>query len=274
MTNAYADVATFKSAEYSDITANTEQERFRKLLENASRHIDRQTHRRFYCWEGIKYYDGLAGNLLVDDLLSISLLRLDEDADDTYEATMAATDYFLYPANKLPKDRLELSNSSDYSGFADGVKRGVEITGVHGYGDGESTTPYYTTGQTVQDNPLAAGATTVTVTATTSLGAGMTLRIENEQLYITSITNATTFVVERGVNGTTAASHIQTTPISLYAVPSPIRQAALVVAMRAWKRKDSAFQNVVGSPDTGTVVTYKDEDPFVKGVIRDYFRYL
>ena len=274
MVNAYADVTTFKSQEYANITVNTEQERFRELLEQASRHMDKQTHRRFYCWEGIKYYDGKYGNLLIDDVLSISLLRLDEDADDTYEATMAVTDYLLYPANKLPYDRLELSNDSDYGGFAAGVRRGVEITGVHGYGDGESATPFYTTGQVVRDNPLTAGATTITTIATTTLGAGMTLRIESEQVYITSITNATTFVVMRGVNGTTAAVHIQDTPMSLYKAPSPIIQATLILAMRAWKRKDSAFQDAVGSPDTGLIVVYKDEDPYVKGVIHDYFRFL
>ena len=274
MFNAYADVTTFKSQEYANITVNTEQERFRELLEQASRHMDKQTHRRFYCWEGIKYYDGKYGNLLIGDVLSISLLRLDEDADDTYEATMAVTDYLLYPANKLPYDRLELSNDSAYGGFASGVRRGVEITGVHGYGDGESATPFYTTGQVVRDNPLTAGATTITTIATTTLGAGMTLRIESEQVYITSITNATTFVVMRGVNGTTAAVHIQDTPMSLYKAPSPIIQATLILAMRAWKRKDSAFQDAVGSPDTGLVVVYKDEDPYVKGVIHDYFRFL
>jgi len=280
MLNAYADVTTFKSAEYADITANTEQERFRELLEQASRHMDKQTHRRFYCWEGIKFYDGKGGNLLIDDILSISLLRLDEDADDVYESTMAATDYLLYPANKLPFDRLELSNASAYGGFAPGVPRGVEITGVHGYGDGESATPYYDTGQVVRDNPLAIGATTINTLATATLGAGMTLRIvdavaaSEEQVYITSITNATSFAVVRGVNGTAAAAHIQDTPMSLYEAPQPVIQATLVLAMRAWKRKDSAFQDAVGSPDTGMVVIYKDEDPYVKGVIHDYFRYL
>ena len=274
MLNSYADVTTFKSEEYAGIVSNTEQERFRKLLEQASRHMDKQTHRRFYCWEGIKYYDGKGGNLLIDDILSISLLRLDEDADDVYEATMAATDYLLYPANKFPKDRLELSNDSDYGGFASSVPRGVEITGVHGYGDGESATPYYASGQVVRDNPLAAGATTITTIATATLGAGMTLRIEAEQVYIASITNATTFVVVRGVNGTTAAGHVQDTPMSIYEAPQPVIQATLVLAMRAWKRKDSAFQDAVGSPDTGLVVVYKDEDPYVKSVIHDYFRYL
>ncbi|MCK5020865.1 MAG: hypothetical protein KAS32_27845, partial [Candidatus Peribacteraceae bacterium] len=246
----------------------------------ASRHMDRQCHRRFYCWEGIKYYDGKYGNLLIDDILSISLLRLDEDADDVYEATMAVTDYLLYPANQFPKERLELSNASAYGGFASSVPRGVEITGVHGYGDGESATPYYATGQVVRDNPLAIGATTITTLSTASLGAGMTLRIvdavaaNEEQVYITSITDGTTFAVVRGVNGTVAAAHIQDTPLSLYEVPRPVIQATLVIAMRAWKRKDSAFQDAVGSPDTGLVVVYKDEDPFVKGVIHDYFRYL
>ena len=274
MLNAYANVLTFKSSEYADIATNTAQVTFRALLEQASRHLDKQCHRYFYCWEGVKYYDGKAGNLLIDDLLGVPAIRLDEDADDVYEATMAVTDYHLYPANQWPKERLELSNASAYGGFAPGVSQGVEITGVHGYGNGESATPYYLSSQTVQDNPLAAGATILTVTSTASLGAGMTLRIELEQLYIESITNATTCVVVRGVNGTTAAAHVINTPISIYEAPQPIIQATLILAMRAWKRKDSAFQDAVGSPDTGLVVAYKDEDPYVKRVIHDYFRYL
>ncbi|KKO08320.1 hypothetical protein LCGC14_0050180, partial [marine sediment metagenome] len=71
-----------------------------------------------------------------------------------------------------------------------------------------------------------------------------------------------------------AIDHPQDTPMSLYEAPRPVIQAPLVLAMRAWKRKDSAFQDAVGSPDTGLVVVYKDEDPYVKSVIHDYFRYL
>ena len=274
MLNAYADVLTFKSAEYASITANTNQVSFRKLLESASRHLDRQTHRTFFAFEGIKYYDGKYGNLLVDDLLSIVTLKLDEDGDGVYEATMAVGDYLLYPFNDFPKDRLELSNDSDYGSFANGVRQGVVITGVHGYGDGDSATPYYTSDQTVIDAPLTAVAIVLTVTATAAWGAGLTLRIESEQLYIENVINATTVTVVRGVNGTTAAAHVATTPISIYEAPGPIRQATLVLAMRAWKRKDSAFQDAVGSPETGLVVVWKDQDPFVKGVIKDYFRYL
>ena len=282
MLNAYADVLTFKSAEYANIVSNTNQVSFRQLLEQASRHLDKQTHRFFYCWEGAKYYDGKYGNLLVDDFLDITTLKLDEDGDGVYEATMAVTDYIEYPLNNYPKERLELAPNSNYGAFANGVRQGVEITGVHGYGDGVSATPYYATGQVVRDNPLLAASTTITTLSTATLGAGMTLRIMNavagseEQVYIKSITNATSFVVERAVNGTTVPpiDHPQDTPLSLYEAPQPIREATLVLAMRAWKRKDSAFQDAVGSPDTGLVVVYKDEDPFVKGIIHDYFRYL
>jgi hypothetical protein len=270
--NAYADVATFKSAIWADIETITEQVWFRHLLEEASRYIDNGTHRAFFCWEGIKYYDGKYDNLRIDDVVSVSQIRLDEDSDDAFEAVMAGTDYLLTPYNQLPKEELKLSNSSTFSGLADGVRRGIEITGVHGYGDGESATPYYLTGQTVQDNPLAAGATTVTVSATTTLGAGMTLRIDSEQLYIASITNATTFVVERGVNGTAAANHALNAPVSLYAVPAPINVAALTLALRVWKRKDSAFQDIVGTAETGIVVTSKDEDPMVRTIMSKYFR--
>lgn len=279
MYNSYADVTTFKSDEYASISTNTEQVSFRQLLESASRHLDRRCLRWFYVWEGIRYYDGKYGHLIVDDLLEVITVKLDLDGDGVFETTMAPYvaavygDYLLYPLNKFPKQWLELSPNSNHGSFGSDP-RSVEIDGWHGYGDGESATPYYTSTQTVQDNPLAAGAVVLTVTSTANLGAGMTLRIESEQVYIESKTNATTCVIRRAANGTTAAAHALNTAISIYEYPAPIMQATLVLAMKAWKRKDSAFQDAVGSAETGLVVAYKDEDPFVKGIIKDYMRYV
>ncbi len=279
MLNAYADVTTFKSGEYANIVTNTAQVPFRRLLESASRHIDRRCHRFFYCDEATRYYDGKADHLIIDDLLSVDSVKLDLTGDGIFEVTMAPYvaavygDYLLYPINKFPYSWLQLSPNSNYGSFGSD-KRAVEIIGVFGYGDGVSATPYYTSSQTVQNNPLAPGGTTLTVTSTTSLGAGMTLRIQLEQIYIESVTNATDCVIVRGVNGTTDANHVLNTAISIYEVPAPIYEATLVLAMRAWKRKDSAFQDAVGSPETGMVVAYKDEDPYVKGVIQDYMRYV
>jgi len=269
--NAYADVTTFKSAEYASLTNNTEQLRFRKLLEAASRYLDKRCERRFYAWNGTKYYDG-ANTLFIDDLLSVTTFKLDEDGDGTYEETMAATDYVLYPLNTYPKAWVEISSDSDYGSFASSIKKGVEIAGLWGHGDGESAAPYLTDTQTVQNNPLAAGDLTLTVTSTAAWGAGLTLLIESEQVYVQSITDATDCVIKRAVNGTTAAAHAQNTAISVVQYPGPIWEACLILAMRAWKRKDSAFQDAVGNPETGLVVTYKDEDPTVKNIIDRYRR--
>ena len=281
MLNAYADVTTFKSVEYANIVTNTAQIPFRRLLESAGRHLDRRCHRYFYCWEGTRYYDGKSDHLIIDDLLSVDSVKLDLTGDGVFESTMAPYvaavygDYLLYPINKFPYTWLQLSPNSNYGSFGSD-KRAVEIVGVHGYGDGESATPYYTHVQTVQDNPLLAASTTLTVTSTTNMGAGMTLRIGVEQLYVEQITAGTTCLVIRAVNGTSVpvVDHPINTPISVYEYPQPIMEATLVLAMKAWKRKDSAFQNAVGSVETGVVVAHKDEDLYVKGVIQDYMRYV
>jgi len=280
MLNSYADVTTFKSAAYASITNDTSQIPYRQLLEAASRHLDRRCHRYFYVWEGIKYYDGKYNHLIVDDLLEVNSIKLDEDGDGVFEATMAPYvltvygDYLLYPLNEFPKTWIELSPNSAY-GYFGSNKQSVEINGWFGYGDGESATPYYVSGQLVTNAPnIAAGVVNLTMASTANIGAGMTLRIDLEQLYVESVTNATTVVVIRGVNGTTDILHLLNAPISIYEAPQPIREATLVLAMKAWKRKDSAFQDAVGNPETGMIVAYKDEDPFVKGIINDYMRYV
>jgi hypothetical protein len=89
-------------------------------------------------------------------------------------------------------------------------------------------------------------------------------------MYVLTTTTGS-FTAIRGVNGTTAA--IQSTATTyIYDYPMPIWEATLILAMRSWKRKDSAFQDAVGSPETGLVITYKDEDPAVRKVIDRYRR--
>lgn len=272
--NSYADVTTFKSAEFANISANTEQVRFRRMLEAASRYLDIRCERFFYCLETTRYYDGKRILLDLDDLLSVTTFKLDEDGDATYEETLDTVDYILYPLNGYPKTWAEISSDSDYGAFASGTKKGVEIAGIFGYGDGWSATPYSDSEITVQDDPLTAAATTITLSAEDVISTGHTLRIEDEQIYVlTHTTDASkTCTVKRGVNGTTAASHVKTTAIYIYEYPQLIWQATLILAMRVWKRKDSAFMDAVGSPETGLIVMFKDEDPEVRKIIDRYRR--
>jgi len=94
--------------------------------------IDNWCNRDFLAATATRYFDG--GNpLFIDDLVSVTTLKLDEDGDATFESTLADTDYLLYPLNKYPKTTIKLSEASNYGGFANGVRKGVEIAGSWGY---------------------------------------------------------------------------------------------------------------------------------------------
>jgi len=279
MINSYASLTTLKSEAYLQIPLVTSYDvELRQLLEHASRLIDKYCDRFFYCLETTvalpRYYEGAGGTLfLPDDILSITTLSTDEDGDGNFENTLTEnTDFFLYPLNTFPKIRAEINPNGSYGGFASGTKRGVEIVGIFGHGDGKSATPYYLSNDTVQDaGGMTNVQTTVTVTAGTNFSEGQTIRIQFEQCYITSIAGNVLTII-RAINGTVAATHALAIPIYIYEYPMPIVQACLVTCMRAFKRSSSAFQDIVGSPETGQQMIYKGIDPDVKSIISMYRR--
>ena len=99
----------------------------------ASDFIDRYCNRSFSQATEARYFDGCGEPLFIDDLVSVTTLKLDEDGDGVYESTMAVTDYELEPYNEVPKRQIRLSSNSDYGSFASGIRKGVELTGIWGY---------------------------------------------------------------------------------------------------------------------------------------------
>ena len=85
-----------------------------------------------------RYYTPEAFNyVLVDDLVSVTTLQTDDNADGTYETTWSsATDYQLAPINYAldgwPYDRIETSVSIPRS-FPKNVYLGVKLVGVFGF---------------------------------------------------------------------------------------------------------------------------------------------
>ncbi len=223
------------------ITATTDDTVIRKIAEAASRSIDNYTNRNFYVTSATRYFDG-ANILWIPDLLSINTsgLKTDEDGDATFENTLATTDYILYgigrdnSLNLYPKTRIEISENSNYSSFASGVKKGVEIAGVWGYGDGISATPYVADTTITED--LTAGESAIDVTAITNLSAGNTILIGSEQYYIYSISTLT-LTVEPGVNGTTQATHSSGATIYIYQYPADIRQACIDLSVALYQNR-------------------------------------
>ena len=278
MTNAYSDLTTLKSASYLNIATVTDYDTpLLNLLIQASRLLDKWCGRFFFVRDETRYYDGMGLKLfLLDDLLSITTLKTDEDGDGTYENSLVVTDYHLYPLNDFPKIRIEINPNGDYGSFASGVQKGVQIIGSYGYGDGISKTPYSNSGDSVQDaTGMTETQTTVTVTSGTNFAVGQTIKIELEQCFISSIAT-NTLTIKRGVNGTTGETHAKDTIIYIYEYPMPISQGCLITSMRAFKRKDSAYADVIGSPETGQIIMSKGVDPDVAELIKQYrkLRYL
>lgn len=143
ITNGYTDLATFKARLFPDDSADTtDDSQFELVIEAVSRWIDENRGRRFYAVTETRYYTADNGRFcVVDDLLSVTTLKTDEDGDRTYERTWTAnTDYELFPRNAgldgKPYIAIGRSPLSNYT-FPT-VRNGVEILGSFGF---SSTTP-------------------------------------------------------------------------------------------------------------------------------------
>jgi hypothetical protein len=122
------------------------------------------------------------------------------------------------------------------------------VTGKWGWHD-RWAEAWRSSSDTVQNNPLSSGATTITVADADGTDAenesprfqvGHLLKIENEYLRVLAVNTATNVLtVLRGVNGTTAASHSQNTAISVYQPALDAMQLNLRWASWLYKEPDN-----------------------------------
>ena len=239
------------------------------LLEAASRSIDKLCNRFFYVDSTTRTFDGSNSPLfLQNDLLAVTTLKLDEDADGTFEETLASTDYILYPLNEYPKTYIKISPNSDYGGFGGSVLEAVEIAGNFGFGDGERASPLDSLSVTVTVGTTT--GTTITVSADDVIKPGQTILAGTEQIFCSAVTTGT-FTGERGMNGTTAATHTGAST-SVYVYPQTITEATYIQASRWFKRKDSAFQNIVGTSELGQLQSQAGLDPDIALIVNSYRR--
>ena len=114
---SYATLAQFKAA--VGITDTTDDSALQNVLDATDTLIDLHCDRKtgFGTASETRYYTPEAFNyVLVDDLVSVTTLQTDDNADGTYETTWSsATDYKLAPINYAldgwPYDRIETSVS-------------------------------------------------------------------------------------------------------------------------------------------------------------------
>ena len=137
ITNGYQTLQVVKTALGIPLDDLSEDSFIEATVESVSRMIDNNTGRRFYATTETRYYTPVdSDTLYIDDLLSITTLKTDEDADGVFEITWTTSDYQTLPMNAVldgrPYTRIETSGYGNYS-FPCGVRKAVQIAGSFGY---------------------------------------------------------------------------------------------------------------------------------------------
>lgn len=255
-------------------TSTAEDVALRRALEGVSEQIDRWMDRTFQPYQATRVYTARdAWTLDVDDLLSVSAVKFDQNGDRVYEVTLTTSDWELGPPNaparREPYQWLDMQPNGSYR--LDRTRRGVQITGTWGYW--QDLAALGARLSTAYD----ATSTSLTIASSSGIQPGNTLLIGSEQLYVGELSTAGVAGVERGVNGTSATSHTTAEAISVYRYPSPVVEACRVQANRLWKRKDAPLGSFAGPTDmTENVVNVVRLDPDVEKLLETYrrFRYL
>lgn len=234
------------------ITVTTKDAQLKRFIERASNFIEQRTGRVFIPETATRTFDAPMPNLprgalyLHDDLLSVTSITDDQGA-------LSAGDYFLYPLNRSPKRRIELNTSREFWYYDDTPQSAVVIVGQWGY-----CADYEDTGATL--GAAISSTTTLTFTASsgTLLQTGWSLLIDSEQMFVTGI-SGNTITVQRGNNGTTAATHLNGAAIYRYTPPAGIEETASLLAQTwyNWRKSGGEKSERIGD----YAVTYVDGQP-------------
>ena len=285
MANAYLTEYDIRNAMPDGVRSTTTKYNtlMRQLCERVSRFIDRYCKYRFYPLLEIRYFDG-SGKFeqWIPPLYSITDISMSGDNGVTYTA-LVATDYYLTRAGdyNTPKsyNKIVINEASgDYSSFYAG-QRTIKITGIWAEHD-DRATAWEDSLDAVVNNPLALGATLLTVTDADGVGAdgaiprfavGQLLRMEDEYVEAADVNYTTNVVtIVRGRNGTTDIAHVITTQIDVWRPPMPVRQAGIIQAVRQMERGFQGFGDARATPEIGQLFYIKAMDPEAAALLAPY----
>lgn len=211
----YTSVAELKSVMGTTNAEAAATQRLRRLIREASRHLEEYTHRRFD-WR-VETINHTARHLSdKGDLINSTRLALRQDCQSVTAVTNLGTVVTLGDLTLSGGFHAAYKWMLDWtSDWQTGAVNGndIAVTGVWGYGGAMLKTVY----------TLAADATnsalTLNLTGIAGLEYGMLIRIDDEYLIIDDEASplvASAVHVERGANGTTAAAHTSGTPVYVF----------------------------------------------------------
>ena len=262
--SVYGEYATLNDVLTNYIgDSNTGQNTFLlSLIRSVSRDIDAAAGgRHFYPLNETRYYDSPHGRELKfgKDLLAVTTFT-NGDA-----SVIAPSDYNLLPYNWTPYNALRLKETSTIVWWADSsnnYERSLSVAGVWGYH------PLYAHAWPETGATLAAAITTTsatTFTCTTGIvKAGDLLKVDSEYVYASSVSvsSSDTVTCIRGVNGSTAATHLISSVLYRWWTPE-INELCVEAVVAKLRLKDNPVGEIVRVGD-GTFSTPKDVNAYIR----------
>jgi hypothetical protein len=269
----YETLTSIRTDKAIGTTKTSDDPMLRRFIRQSSRLWDLWTSRHFVPYVATKQFSMSHVNgtslKLRDDLLAVTTLT---NADST---VITAGYYNLRPDNVYPKRTVELTTTSySYWNFAYPENR-VQIAGIWGFHE-DYARAWGDSLDTVENNPLTSSATTITVNDSagyddrylTRFEVGDYLLIESEQVQIVAIPSSSALTVLRGVNGTTAAEHVQNTPIYVYRQTEDVRFAVREIVKWMYERRDTVNKGVQLTQDLGVII--QNDLPEIKALAEHY----
>lgn len=259
----YLSYAAFKRYRGIAVTETADDARIRLMCRYASAQWDRMTRRP--CWpeKKTRYYDLMNSRVL--NLNDADLLAITSLTDSSGNTLVEGTDVLAYPLSGPPYNRIEIKlDSGESLNYSGTTQKAITLAGIWGWHDTWASA-FEASGDTVLDTSgLTAAATSITVSdadgadawgVTPRFDADVLLKIEDEYLWVTTVTAATTntLTVVRGVNGTTAATHAKTTPISVYKPPQDMAKHIQRWVTFLYDQKDTGQFETITYPEAGVV---------------------
>lgn len=203
---------------------------------------------------------------LGDDLLSITSVTAYDTPGGTGTTLTDETDFYAHTEDNWDAAPYRELTIHEASAAAFGsATRGNHVNGKWGVQDVRLTST------TTVASGLATDATakTFVTSASPTIQVGHTLLIGTEQLYVTAL-SGTTATVERGVNGTAAAVHANSSAIDVYTYPTAVVETHSRLAMRRWKGRDAGADGSDGGGDASSTVPREGEDLILRRGLWQY----
>lgn len=239
----------------------------------ASRRVDNLVGRKFYPFYTTMYFDIPPDNSLWfdEDVLAVKTFTNGDDV------LIASTDYLLKPYNAYPKYSIQLRGTSNIFWETDTNSSGeqvLEVNAMCGYHEEYATDAWRSAGTL-----SAAWASTTTLTAaltanhTLEKRGGQIIRIDSELFIVNSASLDTMTVISRGDNGSTAATHLISSPIYVWKPMEDIKALTIEIARIMYRSRYGENVDVTSTyTPAGIIVTPRSLPVWAQEVIRKYQR--